>query len=129
MNILEISAVLIALSSLVMATVAVAQLMSLKRIQRRLETTIQRTNRALERLNKAAASVEDIVRHASRLERRLHRTVDGLLDRVESPLRLLSAVLASARAGITSWRNAGRHAARDGSASPQRAMAEEGGQP
>jgi hypothetical protein len=122
MNVLELSAVVIAASLLVIAIVAVVQATFLLRIHRELGTASRRIHRELERVSEIAGNIDELVVSAARLERRVHGSVTALLDQIEPPLRMLSTVLAGVRAGIRSWMAAGISVSRDGVArAPARA--------
>ncbi len=72
----------------------------------------------LQRLNGIAADLEGLVRDARRLEKRVSNTAGVLLDQVEPPLRLVSALLAGTRTGLGSllgsWGSWGLRGVTDG---------------
>lgn len=100
MSTLEVCAVVVAASSIVIAAASVTGLASLRRLRRQLETMGAYTNRTLVRLNGIAANLDGIVRDGRRLETRVHAAMDVLLDEIEPPLRLVRAVLAGTRTGL-----------------------------
>ena len=105
MTVLEMCAVAVAISSGIVAATAVAGLVSLWRLRRRVEAMSAQTYNILGRLNAVAGDLESIVRRARRLERRVHHGVDLLLDGIEPLLLVVSTAIAAARTGLTSWMN------------------------
>jgi len=116
MSIYEACMTVIALSAGAIALAAWVVLARVLPVLRRVEILAADAATSLQRLNGIAADLEGVVRDARRLEKRVSNTAGVLLDQVEPPVRVVSALLAGARAGVGSlFSSGGRRAATGGS--------------
>jgi hypothetical protein len=102
MDILEASVVVIALSAGAFVLAVWIVLVRVLPLLRRMEILAADAATTLYRLNSIAADLEGVVRDARRLELRVSNTAGVLLDQIEPPVRLVSALLAGTRTGLGS---------------------------
>ena len=102
MSILEVSVVVIALSAVAFALAVWIVLAHVLPVLKRMEILAADAATTLHRLNGIAADLEGVVHDARRLEMRVSNTAGVLLDQLEPPVRVVSALLAGTRTGLSS---------------------------
>lgn len=103
MTVIEICMVTIAVASAVVGVTAALLAVRLQPVLRRSETVLDNTRDLLVRLERATGDVESILRDARRVENRIARSADRILDEVEPPLRLIPALLSGVRATVAAF--------------------------
>lgn len=102
MTVIETCMVTIAMASAVVGVTAVLVAVRLGSVVQRTELVLDSTRQALMRLESATADIEAILKDARRVESRIARSADRILDEVEIPLRVVPALMSGIRAGIAS---------------------------
>ena len=94
MSILEVSVAVIALSAVAFALAVWIVLAHVLPVLKRMEILAADAATTLHRLNGIAADLEGVAHDARRLEMRVSNTAGVLLDQLEPPVRVVSALLA-----------------------------------
>jgi len=103
-TIMEISAVVLALSGLTVGVTVVVGLTHMLPVLRDASTFLRDANQTLLHIKRVTDDAEDMVRNARRLEGRLSSTIGSMLDHVEPPVRWLGAVGTALRIGTAAFR-------------------------
>lgn len=100
MGLAEVSLLILSAAAVIIAIAVVIVVAHVLPLLARVDTLVGEANATLQRVNRITGDVEGVVRDVRQLESRVNRSLGTVLDQVEPPLRLLSAVLAGARAGV-----------------------------
>jgi hypothetical protein len=100
MTLMEVLVAVIALSAIVTTVCIVLIAKHTLPLARRGRVVLHRSDRTLRRLNRVAGDLEYVSHDFRVMEARVARTAHALLDQIDPPLRVLSAVLTGTRAGI-----------------------------
>lgn len=102
MTVIETCLVTIAMASAVVGVTAVLLAVRLGSVMQRAEIVLDSTRQVLVRLESSTTEIESILKDARRVESRIARSADRILDEVEIPLRIVPALMSGVRAGIAS---------------------------
>ncbi len=108
------SLIVLGVSSAVAATALVVGLLRLLPVLERTERVLGQTRRTLAKVNRIAGDVELATQDARRLESRLAGLAGHLVDNLEGPVRLVSALVTGTSAGLSSLLGARASRHRDG---------------
>ncbi len=97
------SLVVLAIAGTVVASSMVVALVRLLPVLERADTVLRRARITLVRLNRMTADLEEVAHDARQVERRVAGLAGVLLDNLEGPVRILSALASATKTGVASW--------------------------
>jgi len=103
MSIAEVCLMIMATTAVAIAAIMATFVVRVTASLRRAETLSDEATRSLRRLTALIGSTTEVVADVARVERRVGRVANVLLDEVEPPLRQAAAVLSGVRAGWGAW--------------------------
>jgi len=104
-TIIEISAIVLAVSGLTTAISAVVAMAYLLPVVRDARSFLQEANESLNRINRVTEEAQGIVGRVRTVESRLSSTIGTVLDHVEPPVRWVGALSTAFRIGSAAFRH------------------------
>lgn len=100
MTVIEMSLATIAVASAVVGLTAALVAVRLQPLARNAERLLESGRDLLVRLERITDDAEAMLKDARRVEHRIARSADLILDQVEPPLRVVPALMSGLRAGV-----------------------------
>lgn len=100
MTVIEMSLATIAVASAVVGLTAALVAVRLQPLARNAERLLESGRELLVRLERITDDAEAMLKDARRVEHRIARSADLILDQVEPPLRVVPALMSGLRAGV-----------------------------
>lgn len=104
MTIIELSAVVLAVSGLATAVSAVIAMAYLLPVVRDAGNFLREANESLNRINRVTEEAEGVVRRVRNVESRLSSTIGTMLDHVGPPVRWFGALSTAVKIGSAAFR-------------------------